>query len=86
MERGTWCTAIHGITESDMTERLSTAQYRSNHIFITSHYDDGLYLDSPLDMNFSSTGTVFNCIAAPPVGPHKIKSHPTENWSGTRNV
>ena len=33
MDRGAWQTTVHGITESDMTEQLSTAQHRV--IFIT---------------------------------------------------
>ena len=28
MDRGAWRTTVHGITESDMTERLSTAQHQ----------------------------------------------------------
>ena len=27
MNRGVWWAKVHGVTESDMTERLSTAQY-----------------------------------------------------------
>ena len=29
MERGVWWTTVHGVTELDMTERLSTAQFSS---------------------------------------------------------
>ena len=29
MERGPWWATLHGVTESDMTEQLSTAQHNS---------------------------------------------------------
>ena len=30
MNRGAWWTTVHGVTESDMTERLSTGQHSHN--------------------------------------------------------